>query len=914
MATKTIQAFKIQTRLEADAKQHQSTYKKAEGDVDHYTEHLKKKGKEAAKAFDGASAGAKFGKDFGISAIASLGESFNVSTLGSILGTVVAPGIGTAIGSAIGGGIDKALSTVTPIVLGAIQKGLDLNEVLEDTRLEFKTLVGSEQEANKYLDELLGISKDLGILPQTVIDTSEKLSDLTGNLKLTRALLQAAADQAADFGGGVETFNKIAEALGLIAEKGELGTRELQKLYRVGIDAKKYLTEATGLSERRIEQLMKEGRLRGDVAARLIAEGIERDKGGLAALKTSQTFRGRKGQFEALSTIRAAEGTQNLMLGMSDALEKANTLLGSSQAKDFVKFLDNVSGGAIDLLKKGISAGVSMGTGIAQGLMDGSSLQSIMGAFTKLSDWISAPGGAIKKALEIQSPSELSARELGEPLGEGIGAGLVRRFAGFMQDQGADSIKQTLESLLADPKIQALLKTIETAEGGGINVMAGGRRVNSGASHPGEVVPRSQWFRGNRGPSSAAGLFQITRTNWRHWAPLLGLTNFSDPRQQEMVALAIMTGRSGGLGALQSGDASRMMGLAAKDWTSTPGSTIGGGGQWGRAKWLNTYQSFLGGGAQITRNNPMPVMIVRDLLGGSSAAPDTTGLDEEFNRLFVQPMNYAGEAVVNITDGARELLSTTDNLNQSLQPVMQTINPLIAAQYELAMGQDAHARNAIQITDAYQEAARRELVVGESVVGRLSGMLGQVAGMMPSQQVGKKRGLFSRILGYAAPFLSFIPGVGGILSTLAGIGSNAAAGNWGGVVSGIAGGLTPGGVFNPNRTGTSGGSSGGHGSGSAPPHAYGGQVWAGRPYIVGEHRAEVFEPTENGYVHPSIDHYARSRGGGGSDIWERLAAALERFESMPADHVVMKGHRGLLRAMDGDASIRDKMGRKLGLA
>ena len=100
---KTITPFKLRTELSVDGTKHTAGYKKAEGEVTHYGTAVTKTGKDAAKAWDGVQAGAKFGKGFGAAAIAEIGNSFSVSTLGGLIGTAVAPGIGTTIGSAIGG-------------------------------------------------------------------------------------------------------------------------------------------------------------------------------------------------------------------------------------------------------------------------------------------------------------------------------------------------------------------------------------------------------------------------------------------------------------------------------------------------------------------------------------------------------------------------------------------------------------------------------------------------------------------------------------------------------------------------------------------------------------------------------------------------------------------------------------------
>jgi muramidase (phage lysozyme) len=917
---KTITAFKYRTEVIADITKHTSEFKKADTTVEKYGKTIQKVGKETAKAFDGVSVGKKFGSDIGTSAVAALGSSFNLSTLGSLIGTAVAPGIGTTIGSAIGGGIDTALSTVAPIILNQISSGIALNKLIEDTRVEYTKLTGTKQEADKYIADLLGISKDIGQAPQRVIDLSETVSDLTGNLGLTRKILEAASDQAADF-GKEGTFEKVAEALGLIAEKGELGSKELKKLYRVGIDAKKYLSEATGLKEKQIEQLMREGRIRGDVAARLIAEGIERDKGGLAAYKTSQTVSGRERQFGVLSQLRVAEGTQNVTRGIGDFYEQANRILDSPQAKKVVDYIDKLSGTLLDFTEKSLKIGVSVGGGIAEGLINFSPT-SMMQSFTKLGGFVET---GLKTVFEIKSPSGRSAREIGEPIGEGIGLGAVRGLRSFIQGQGGEDIAATIRELLKDPRVQALLDTLAKAEGGGINVMAGGRRVNSGALHPGQIVPKSQWFKGDRGRSSASGLYQETLTNWLKAESVFGPLNFSNLEDQKLVALWLMVSHQGGLQTLKSGNVDQMMALTAKDWTSTPGSTIGGGRQKSRQQWMGYYNQALANGASISEATPVPVYFVgsADARGGAAAVfgnhssrastASRFGAAGVFDKPtqdlkeFTLVLGEADGAVVDVKVQMEELV--TDALGPGTAAFNQMMNaqPLMRPITQLNDAQKEHAATSIALTKEYQKASREQLIVGMSVLDQLSSAIGQVSGMMPQQQVGKKRGFLSKLLGVAAPFLSFIPGVGPILSQIAGMASNAAAGNWGGVVTGLASGLSPGGVFRgsgapsaPTRTGP------GVGAG-LPPRAAGGPGIRGRAYWTGENGPEPFIAPANGYFLNHRDAMSAMGGGGASDqhiaALDRLNSFLARLEGMRPHDVVRFGARGLIDAYDQDASL-----------
>src|SRR5262252_762281 len=680
MATRTIQAFKLRSELVVDASKHHAEYAKAEKEVTQYGKTVSKTAKDIDQAFKGGEAGKKFGAEFGASAVSSITGSISAlgTTLGSVIGTAIAPGIGTAIGSTIGSGVDAALEKVSGPILEMIKGGIKLNEEIERTTREFTTFTGSEKQAIAYLEDLKKLSIATGNSFSWVIEQSEHIYDLTGNLKLTNTILKAAIDHAQDFGGEAETIAKVGDALGLVAEKGSLASREISKLYKLGIDAKKYLAQATGLQVKEIEKLIKADRLRGDVAARVIAEGIEREKGGFAERIALTTAYGKRARAETLLQVRAQEATQQFTTkGLGDFYEQVGTALSGAKAQEFVKYIDKFTGTLIDWTERGIKAGVSIGGGIAEGLISSKTLEDLGGSFKKLSAWTTKTLGDI---FEMKSPSELMAREVGEPLGEGMGVGLVRGLGKFLQGPGGDELVETLKGLLQDPRIQALLNTIAKAEGGAIDVMAGGRHVQSGARHPGEVVPRSQWFTTSKGASSAAGLYQITRTNWRRLAPALGLTNFSDPEQQKLAALALMVGRPGGLAALQSGDVSRMMPLAAKDWTSTPGSTIGGGGQKSRAWWLGQYQSNLaaGGGAPPSRSNPVPVYVVKDIEGGAAdilrqaaagprGAPSGPGsilgtLNSlaDNSRDLTLTLGVEDAAIVNVKAAHEELLTTLD--------------------------------------------------------------------------------------------------------------------------------------------------------------------------------------------------------------------------------------------------------------
>jgi muramidase (phage lysozyme) len=944
---KQIEAYKLRTELAVDSRAGQTAIQNFQKQVDSLAQSFKKLGTQIDTSTKAKEAGSKWGKGFGDAATAAISGSFDDlgSTIGALIGTAMAPGVGTVIGQTIGSGVDTAINKISGALKPVIKEGIALNEEIEKTTIEFTTFTGSVQEAHKYLGELKKLSADTGNDFRWVINTSERIQDLTGNLQLTTKIMKAATDQAADFGGEAETILKIGEALGVVAEKGELAQRDLKGLYRLGIDAKKYLAEATGWSEKYIAQLIKAGRIRGDVAVKYISEGIEQQKGGFAEKLARTTAEGRRRRFGVALTQRAAEGTERYTKVQGEAYEVATRALESDPAKQFVKFIDDTTGALVDLAKKGAEYGVQTVAGLADGMTGTEAMKQISNATTTVASSIAT---GFTTVLGIKSPSQLMIDKVGIPLGEGIADGMAQGFA-KSYGKSRDQIVAMLEALLKDPQVQALLATIKQAEGGAPGRIVGyGGTVTDLSKHPNRVGLVT-----SKGPSTAAGNYQITYTNWRRLSKQLGLPDFGE-HSQALAALKLMIDHAGGIEALQSGDVSRMMGLAAQDWTSTTGSTIGGGGQWSRGKWVGAYQRNLaaatGGSAGAVPVNVVawdsskwkrPASDLPDIEGGARAIFGTTAPARRRARAgrpgyggsavadmgqdadaLAESLGKANTVIVKTTDHTKDLIEVDTEREAQMAratSITERATQQVAVTNEVAakitMGV---AKDAAVFAKKYHETARAELRIGINYIDQISAAIPQMAGFLPQQQVGKKRSLFSKILGIAAPFLSFLPGVGPILSSIAGAAGQAVGGNWSSVASSIASGLAPGGVFRS----TGGGSSA---SGdtinpnysdieqttrmlSLTPRAFGGPVYQGHRYIVGEYGAETFSPAVNGHISP------HGSGGEMAAAAAELRAAIAHLNSMPAQHVVMQGARGLVRAMDQDAGLIRLVGQRQRLA
>jgi hypothetical protein len=958
MATaKTITAFKYRTEVIADITKHTSEFKKADTTVEKFgktnTEAAKKsesawsgffKGmSKGQESLQGGKIGKKFGEEFGQNAVTAITGSIGSigQTLGALIGTGIAPGIGTAIGSTIGSGVDTALQKVSGPILEQITHGIELNKLLERSKVHFTTFIGDEKEAVAHLEQLKKLSGDTGLRLGVLVEGSQRLEEYTGKLELTRLFMRAAADQSAKFYGDATVgFNDMADALGRIMLRGEDVGKLMKQLERQGVHWKTYIAEGLGITEKKAAALIKAGRIRGEGIATLVAQGIERHAGGTAQMMGT-VGPGVEQRAGALMEIRAAEGTQRITGGIGDAYTKFAQLLDSPQAKQIVEFIDKMGGYVVDFTESAVKKAVSVGGGIAEGIMNFSPSSMVQG-FTKLGDFVDT---GLKTVFEIKSPSERSARVVGEPIGEGLGTGMVRKFQGYLKGKGKDEIIATLEELLKDPRIKAFLDLITRSEVG--NDPNPAARLFGRLGH---VPDPSQFFAATGGwPGMRVKSPTLGRMVWTHplggsqiepgtaraFSQATGTNLPMDAHTQALITAWLITQTRGALQNILSGNAPGAMRQLKGTWESfavnSPGKTAG---------LVNQFNAAINGAA-ISDSNPMPVKIstgqgqyldrllsqtqrgLNELKSSSSsnvplAAPTgtrdltatmgdtsftvTAPAGARLKDLYVD-LDATDAAIVNVIDVNKELISTTSLTAEQIAGMGVNLHKLTAPIVDVTQS----SRQAYEINADIQKKNRELYISNLSLGQQMVGAFQSISGMIPGQQVGKKRGFFSKLLGFAAPFLSLIPGVGGILSTIAGAAGNIAGGNYGAAVSGIAGGFQTGGVFR-----RSGGGGGGSTSGHQPPgRAMGGPVYRGRSYLVGEHRPEIFQPTENGRILPNANGGLHPEH---AQLLDRLARALDRFESMPAHEVVRTGARGMLRAMDSDASLTEAYGRRQRLA
>ncbi|MEC1866740.1 tape measure protein [Bacillus paralicheniformis] len=297
-------------------------------------------------------------------------------------------------------GINKALSSMTKTAeraggviasamgigagaLGAIAvAGAKHNSTLEQSEARWTTLLKSSQEAEKQMAWMKDFAKTTPFDYKSIDQSATAMMGMGLGIKEVNKWLPTLGDASAVLGGGSETVQGLAMALGQMNAKGKVSAEEMQQLAERGVNAWQMLADGMGLPQAEVRKLSEEGKLLASDALPLIYQGMQ------------ETFGG---------------GTQNLMKSTTGqamlARENFNTLAGTLTKGAFEWFGANI----LPMINNGLEwlnstfqggliqgfqniAGGSTKTQIALVALAGIILGTLVGAITLL---VTTFGGAI---------------------------------------------------------------------------------------------------------------------------------------------------------------------------------------------------------------------------------------------------------------------------------------------------------------------------------------------------------------------------------------------------------------------------------------------------------------------------------------------------------------------------------------
>lgn len=253
----------------------------------------------------GALLGSYFGTSNGAAVESLLSGTISGATMGAAAGSII-PGVGTAIGAAVGGAIgavsggieavtqkfeeaDEAFKSYVQEQYNAVQErraeelssGSSIAGSREQTQMAFAKALGGDEAADAYLeqvremasrtnytyDEITGYTKQLlnSYDPSEIFEVLGDLSDATAGLNLN----------SSDVSLWVSGLNRMR-----ITDKATM--EYLNYFSERGLNVYEALSEALGVQESAVQELVSDGKVSGTTAADAILDYIGELYGGLS--------------------------------------------------------------------------------------------------------------------------------------------------------------------------------------------------------------------------------------------------------------------------------------------------------------------------------------------------------------------------------------------------------------------------------------------------------------------------------------------------------------------------------------------------------------------------------------------------------------------------------------------------------
>ena len=313
----------------------------------------------------GAFLGSYFGESDGSAVESILSSALSGASMGAAAGSMIGgPGIGTAVGAAAGmligavsGGIEAAtqkftekdeafkayVQEATEGVLeeqaAALTSGSEIAGSREQTKMAFAKALGGDEAADTYLeqvrematrtnytyDEITAYTKQLlnSYAPDEILSVLGDLSDATAGLNLN----------GSDVSLWVSGLNRMR-----ITDKATL--EYLNYFSERGLNVYEALSDALGVQESAVQDLISDGKVSGTQAADAILDYIGEQYGGLSD-RLASSYEGLMGNIEdANADLQNAMGegyNETRKAGLQEQLDWMNGEMGESMQQAYEK-------------------------------------------------------------------------------------------------------------------------------------------------------------------------------------------------------------------------------------------------------------------------------------------------------------------------------------------------------------------------------------------------------------------------------------------------------------------------------------------------------------------------------------------------------------------------------------------------
>lgn len=185
--------------------------------------------------------------------------------------------------------------------------GVKQNSVLEQSEARWTTLLKSSEKAEKQMAWMKDFAKQTPFDYASIDQSATAMMGYGLSLQNVQKWLPALGDASAVLGGGSETVNGLAMAIGQMNAKGKVSAEEMQQLAERGVNAWSYLAEGMGMTEAQVRKLSEEGKLLASDALPHIYAGMQQTFGGgtanLMKSTTGQAMQAKENFSELAGTL-----------------------------------------------------------------------------------------------------------------------------------------------------------------------------------------------------------------------------------------------------------------------------------------------------------------------------------------------------------------------------------------------------------------------------------------------------------------------------------------------------------------------------------------------------------------------------------------------------------------------------------
>lgn len=241
----------------------------------------------------------------------ALGSIVSGAMSGAAIGSII-PGIGTAVGAAVGtiaGGINamtQKFSEKDETFKSVVQSNYELAKSIQDnslkngssiagsreqTKISFSTLLGGDDVADSFLDELTNFAAktpyqfdQLTTMSKTLLAYGYKMEEIV-------PLLTKVGDGGSALGLSADEINTVATMMGRMKNTGKTTLEYLNPIMERGIPVIDFLAEGLGVAKENVLSMVSDGLIPGAQAAEIIANAMGETYSGNME-KQAQTYEG----------------------------------------------------------------------------------------------------------------------------------------------------------------------------------------------------------------------------------------------------------------------------------------------------------------------------------------------------------------------------------------------------------------------------------------------------------------------------------------------------------------------------------------------------------------------------------------------------------------------------------------------